>query len=157
MLSGFVIKILNISYINFGVFKKNLSVLKLKKNVMLLISNLVIIILLGSNIAEVFGSSTIFQCYDETVYMESPTTHEMLALFTIRVGISIQTEPDGTWKENSTYRGEISVTLEWYNSKLFPYGICLEFPKKYVRLLLYIYEPFVNQTIDGLPNSINLT
>jgi len=41
--------------------------------------------------------------------------------FTIR--LSIQTEPDGTWKGNNQYAGIIEALLEWYNCTLFPHGI----------------------------------
>lgn len=106
------------------------------------------VILLSGHIPKVSSSSTISQSYEDTVYMESSTTHEMLALFRYKAGLSIQTEPDGTWRGSARYEAIFSIVLDWYDSKLFPYGIRLDFTNLY--LLGYAYFPStINVTVYG--------
>ncbi len=81
-------------------------------------------------------------------------------MFTYRVGISIQTEPDGSWKENSHYEGIFSVQLEWYDSKLFPYGISIVFSNQSLFLPGYSYgSDVLNETVllRGFASPGNLT
>ena len=125
----------------------------------LLIVAVLILALSSTCIVRGSGSSTISQSYEHTVYM--PTSQGTLSLFTYRVGISIQTEPDGSWKENSHYEGIFSVQLEWYEGKLFPYGISILFPNNSLSLPGgYSYgSDVLNETIllRGFANSGNLT
>jgi hypothetical protein len=74
--------------------------------------------------------------------------------------VSIQTEPDGAWKENARYEGIFSVQLEWYDSKLFPYGISLVFPNQSLSMSGHAYASnYLNETVfwEGWSNPINLT
>jgi len=99
------------------------------------------------------GSFTISHTYERTVYtkvyiphLQPGTTDEMSPIFRYCVGVSIQTEPDGSWNETSRYEGVFSVRLEWYNNTLFPYGFGVEFN----RSALSIADP-------RLANSIHLS
>jgi len=124
----------------------------------LLIVAVLVLALSSTCIMRVSGSSTISQSYEHTMYMS--TSQGTLSLFTYRAGISIQTEPDGSWKENSRYEGVFSVQLEWYDSKLFPYGISIVFSNQSLFLSGYGYGSYLlNETVlwRGFANPENLT
>jgi hypothetical protein len=70
----------------------------------------------------------------------------MTPLFRYTVGVSIETEPNGSWNETSRYEGVFSVRLDWYKNTLFPYGFAVEFN----RSTLSIADP-------RLVNSIHLS
>lgn len=72
-------------------------------------------------------SSTINQSYERTIYL--PRGKEALELFRFRISLSIQTEPDETWRQNKRYYGMIIIELDWYDPSLFPNGICVVFEK----------------------------
>ena len=83
-------------------------------------------LLIGSfSIPRAYCSSTISESYEFSEGKE--IGHEFDWWFRYKIYLSIQTEPDGTWRENKYYRGEIIVRLDWYNPELFPEGIVLVF------------------------------
>jgi hypothetical protein len=73
---------------------------------------------------KVSGSSTINQTYEETFY--AMISRDVIEVFRYRIDVSIQTEPEGTWRNNSRYNIQIVTTLIWYNKEFLPTGITVE-------------------------------
>jgi hypothetical protein len=88
------------------------------------ICGFVLALVLVYSIPKVFGSSTINQTYEGTFYAMVPS--DVIEVFRYRIDISIQTEPDGTWRNNSRYKIQIVTTLLWYNKNFLPDGITVE-------------------------------
>jgi hypothetical protein len=70
---------------------------------------------------KVYGVSAIAQSYEESIYKE--INGNVFELARCEIHISIETESDGTWRNNSKYRGIVSISLVWYNASLFPKGL----------------------------------
>lgn len=47
-------------------------------------------------------------------------------VFRYKVDVSIQTEPDGTWRNNTYYEARMVIRLVWYNEEFLPLGITIE-------------------------------
>jgi hypothetical protein len=104
----------------------------------------------------VYGISAVVQSYEESLYIEMRGDHRIFELVRCKIHISIETEPDGTWRNNSRYWGYIKIVLDWYNTSLCPYGISLLI---HAPSMAYA-SPYVNQSIDGKyvpPPEVNKT
>jgi hypothetical protein len=75
------------------------------------------------SVPRAFGSSTISQSYERTIY---GSKGEVLSYI---IDLSIQTEADGTWRNDTRYLGQVTVELNWYNTTLFPYEIWVVFER----------------------------
>ena len=86
-------------------------------------------------------SSTISRTYERTLYL--PSGKEMLEMVRFRIDLSIETEADETWRNNSRYHGLAFFELDWYNPTLFPNGVNLVFEQP------EIFSASVNCTFAG--------
>lgn len=102
-------------------------------------------------IVKVHGMSAIVQSYEESTYMEMKN-HQIAELVRCKIHISIETEHDGTWRNNTAYNGRVKIILDWYNTSLCPNG---------VDLLIHCptmaaFSQYVNQT-PARPYDVNTT
>jgi hypothetical protein len=117
---------------------------------------LILVLMLFASLSErVYGISAVVQSYEESLYIEMKD-HRIFELVRCKIHISIETEPDGTWRNNSRYWGYIKIVLDWYNTSLCPHGISLLIHAPFMAYP----SPYVNQSIDGEyvpPHEINKT
>jgi hypothetical protein len=112
---------------------------------------LIVVLILFALSEKVYGASAIVQSYEESTYIEM-RNHRIFEIVRCKIHISIETEPDGTWRNNTSYHGRVQITLVWYNASLCPNGvdILINCP-----LMAFQYD-CVNQT-PARPQYVNRT
>jgi hypothetical protein len=118
---------------------------------------LILFLMLFASLSErVYGISAVVQSYEESSYYMDERSRQMCELFRVKILISIETEPDGTWRNNTLYEGYIKIVLDWYNVSLCPNGVALIICSP----SMAYWSPYVNQSINGKyahPNTVNTT
>jgi hypothetical protein len=116
---------------------------------------LILFLMLFASLSErVYGISAVVQSYEESTYIKIENGN--FELVRCKIHISIETEPDGTWRYDSEYDGLVEIVLDWYNVSLCPYGISLII---HAPDMAYI-SPFVSQSTnreDVEPYRVNAT
>jgi len=102
-------------------------------------------------ITKVHGMSAIVQSYEESTYMEMKN-HQIAELFRCKIHLSIETENDGSWRNNTEYRGYVRIVLDWYDTSLFPSGVSLLIHCP----IMAAYGDYLNQT-PTYPYQVNQT
>lgn len=93
----------------------------------------------------VFAFSTVSYSTEETFYFM--IAHHVYEVFRYKAYISIETELDGSWENNTQYNVEVYFKLLWYNESFCPHGIKIECAPWF-----YIYRDG-----DGVLQYVNLT
>jgi hypothetical protein len=117
---------------------------------------LILFLMLFASLSErVYGISAVVQSYEESSYYMDERSRQMCELFRVKILISIETESDGTWRNDSFYQGQIDIILDWYNTSLCPRGVSL-----LIDAPIMTWNLCVNQSIDRKyisPYEINKT
>jgi len=104
------------------------------------------LLLLTSSIVKVHSLSTVIQNYEVSVYAPIHYYYKVVALYEAaryRIYISLETEPDGTWRPNKSYQAIVKIVRDWYNFSLCPNGVSL-----IIRVPMWAKGPVI-QTVDG--------
>lgn len=111
-----------------------------------------VIFLSTCTIAKVQGMSAIVQSYEESTYMVLKN-HQTTELLRCKIYISIETENDGSWRNNTQYKGYVNIILDWYDGSLFPNGVSLLID---CPTMAAYFDEYVNQT-PTYPYRVNQT
>jgi len=98
----------------------------------------------------VYGISAVVQSYEESIYGHARGDNRIFELARCKIHISIETEPDGTWRNNSRYIGVVSISLVWYNASLFPNGL-----EVFIQSPSMASVAYVNQTQNVLNRTLS--